>query len=253
MMTNEKVILETKDLWKNFGNLSAVAGVDLKLKEKELTAVIGPNGAGKTTLFNLITGKLKPTHGSIIFKGKDITGLKPYKIARAGIGRIFQITNLFPELSVYENIRVAVLAMLKQNSIFFKMDGKLETANIETEKILNLLGFIDKKDISCGTLSHGDQRLIEVGVALAIKPSLLLLDEPTGGMGPEETEEMVQFIKELNEKEEVTIILVEHDMSVVFSVAERIVVMHQGKIISDGTPEEVREDKNVIEAYLGEE
>ena len=252
-MTKDRIILETKELWKNFGNLSAVAGVNLRLKEKELTAVIGPNGAGKTTLFNLITGKLKPTQGSIIFKGKDITGLKPYKIARSGIGRIFQITNLFPELSAYENIRVAVLARLKKNSTFFKMDGKLESANIETEKILDVLGLIDKKDLPCGTLSHGDQRLIEVGVALAIKPSLLLLDEPTGGMGPEETEEMVRFIKELNEKEDISIILVEHDMSVVFSVAEKIIVMHQGRIISEGTPEEVRQDKKVKEAYLGEE
>jgi len=250
---NDSIILETKSLWKNFGNLSAVAGVDLQFKKKELASVIGPNGAGKTTLFNLITGKLKPSQGAVYFQGKEITGLKPYRIARIGIGRIFQITNLFPELTAYENIRVAVLANLKETKRMFTLDRKLTKANEETNRLIELVGLSDKKETPCGVLSHGDQRLVEVGVALAINPTLLLLDEPTGGMGPEETDEMVGFIKDLNEKQDITILLVEHDMSVVFSVSERIVVMHQGMVIADGMPDAIRENEKVKEAYLGEE
>jgi len=250
---NDTNILEVKALWKNFGSLAAVAGVDLKFKKNELTSVIGPNGAGKTTLFNLVTGKLKATRGGVYFNGKDITGLKPYKIARIGISRIFQITNLFPELTTYENIRVAVLAKMKENKKILTLDKKLSKANEETDRIIDLIGLSDKKDTSCGVLSHGDQRLIEVSVALAINPTLLLLDEPTGGMGPEETDEMVRFIRELNTKQDITILLVEHDMSVVFSVSERIIVMHQGMVIADGNPEEIRQNEKVREAYLGKE
>ena len=250
---DDNIILETKSLWKNFGSLSAVAGVDLQFKNKELASVIGPNGAGKTTLFNLITGKLKPSQGAVYFEGSEITGLKPHRIARIGIGRIFQITNLFPELTTYENIRVSVLANLKETKRMFTLDHKLTKANEETDRLIELTGLSDKKDTACGVLSHGDQRLIEVGVALAINPSLLLLDEPTGGMGPEETDEMVGFIRDLNEKQDITILLVEHDMSVVFSVSERIVVMHQGTVIADGLPHEIRENEKVKEAYLGEE
>jgi branched-chain amino acid transport system ATP-binding protein len=249
----DSIILETKSLWKNFGSLSAVAGVDLQFKNKELASVIGPNGAGKTTLFNLITGKLKPSQGAVYFQGTEITGLKPHRIARIGIGRIFQITNLFPELTAYENIRVAVLANLKETKRMLTLDHKLTKANEETDRIIELIGLSDKKDTSCGVLSHGDQRLIEMGVALAINPNLLLLDEPTGGMGPEETDEMVGFIKDLKEKQDITILLVEHDMSVVFSVSERIVVMHQGTVIADGVPHEISENEKVKEAYLGEE
>jgi len=177
---NDSIILETKSLWKNFGSLSAVAGVDLQFKKRELASVIGPNGAGKTTLFNLITGKLKPSQGGVYFQGEEITGLKPHRIARIGISRIFQITNLFPELTAYENIRVAVLANLRETKRILTLDNKLENANEETDRIIELIGLADKKDAQCGVLSHGDQRLIEVGLALAINPTLLLLDEPTG-------------------------------------------------------------------------
>ena len=250
---NDSIILETKSLWKNFGSLSAVAGVDLQFKKRELASVIGPNGAGKTTLFNLITGKLKPSQGGVYFQGEEITGLKPHRIARIGISRIFQITNLFPELTAYENIRVAVLANLRETKRILTLDNKLENANEETDRIIELIGLADKKDAQCGVLSHGDQRLIEVGLALAINPTLLLLDEPTGGMGPEETDDMVHFIRDLNERQDITILLVEHDMSVVFSVSERIVVMHQGTVIADGIPDKIRENEKVKEAYLGEE
>jgi len=246
-------ILETRGLRKHFGDLAAVAGVDLNFGEGELTAVIGPNGAGKTTFFNLVTGKLKPTAGKVYFRGRDITGLTPYQIARKGISRIFQITNLFPELTVYENIRVAVLSKMKETAKMLTFDRNLKRANDETDRILDTIGLSDKGNYLCGVISHGDQRLVETGVALAIDPVLLLLDEPTGGMGPEETDEMVKFIRGLIEKQDITILLVEHDMSVVFSIAERIVVMHQGEIIADGKPYEIKADKGVREAYLGEE
>ncbi len=246
-------ILETRGLRKNFGDLAAVAGVDLHFREGELAAVIGPNGAGKTTFFNLVTGRLKPTAGKVYFRGRDITRLPPHRIARIGISRIFQITNLFPDLTVYQNIRVAVLSKMRQTAKMLTLDRNLKGANDETDRILDTIGLSDKRNSPCGVISHGDQRLVETGVALAIDPVLLLLDEPTGGMGPEETDEMVKFIRGLTDKQNTTILLVEHDMNVVFSIAERIVVMHQGEIIADGKPDEIRADSKVREAYLGEE
>lgn len=245
-------ILEIRGLVKNFGKLAAVAQVDLDFQEGEFTSIIGPNGAGKTTLFNLVTGKFSPSSGTIMFNGKDITGLTPYQISRIGIGRIFQITNLFPELAVYENIKVSVLARRKETLKMFTLSKNRSEADLETERILEIIGLTEKKDSLCGSLSHGDQRLVEVGVALATDPVLLLLDEPTAGMGPEETERMVQFVRALPEKQKVTILLVEHDMGVVFSVSERIVVMHQGAVIADDRPDEIRRNEKVREAYLGE-
>jgi branched-chain amino acid transport system ATP-binding protein len=245
-------ILEIRGLVKNFGKLAAVAQVDLDFQEGEFTSIIGPNGAGKTTLFNLVTGKFSPSSGTIMFNGKEITGLTPYQISRIGIGRIFQITNLFPELAVYENIKVSVLTRRKETSKMFTLTKNRSEADLETERILEIIGLTEKKDSLCDSLSHGDQRLVEVGVALATDPVLLLLDEPTAGMGPEETDRMVQFVRALPEKQKVTILLVEHDMSVVFSVSERIVVMHQGAVIADGRPDEIRRNEKVREAYLGE-
>jgi branched-chain amino acid transport system ATP-binding protein len=245
-------ILEIRGLWKNFGKLAAVAGVDLNFQEGEFTSIIGPNGAGKTTLFNLVTGKLAPSSGTIRFNGKDIAGLTPYQISRLKLSRIFQITNLFPELTVYENIKVSVLAKRKETSKIFTLSKNRSQADEETERILDIIGLSEKKESMCGSLSHGDQRLVEVGVALATDPVLLLLDEPTGGMGPEETDRMVQFVRTLQEMQKVTILLVEHDMSVVFSVSKRIVVMHQGAVIADGNPDEIRKNDKVREAYLGE-
>ena len=245
-------VLEIRGLVKNFGKLAAVAGGNLDFLEGQFTSIIGPNGAGKTTLFNLVTGRLSPSSGTVMFNGKDITGLTPFQIARLKLSRIFQITNLFPELTVYENIKVSVLAKRKETSKIFTFSKNRSPADEETERILEIIGLTDKKDSLCGSLSHGDQRLVEVGIALAIDPILLLLDEPTGGMGPEETDRMVQFIRTLSEKQKVTILLVEHDMNVVFSVSERIVVMAQGVVIADGNPDEIRKNGKVREAYLGE-
>ena len=245
-------VLEIRGLRKNFGKLAAIDGVDLDFQEGQFTSIIGPNGAGKTTLFNVVTGRFSPSSGTIHFNGKDITGFPPHEISRLKLNRIFQITNLFPELTVHENIKVSVLAKRKETSKIFTLSKNRGQADEETERILEIIGLMDKKDSLCGSLSHGDQRLVEVGVALSLDPVLLLLDEPTGGMGPEETDRMVQFIRTLSEKQKVTILLVEHDMNVVFSVSERIVVMHQGTVIADGTPNEIRKNDKVREAYLGE-
>jgi branched-chain amino acid transport system ATP-binding protein len=246
-----KTILQTENLTKSFGQLMAVNRVDIEFREGELTSIIGPNGAGKTTFFNLISGKSRANAGKIRFRGDDITGLAPHQIVKKGIGRIFQITNLFPELSVYENIRVSVLARMGESSRFLSLDKKLRRVNEETSRILELIGLSDRRDITCSALSHGDQRLVETGVALALEPTLLLLDEPTGGMGPEETDEMVSFVRSLSEKQKITIILVEHDMRVVFSISDRIVVMHSGSVIADGKPDDIKADERVKEAYLG--
>ncbi|NIQ40041.1 MAG: ATP-binding cassette domain-containing protein [Proteobacteria bacterium] len=246
-----KTILQTENLTKSFGQLMAVNRVDIEFREGELTSIIGPNGAGKTTFFNLISGKSRANAGKIRFRGDDITGLAPHQIVKKGIGRIFQITNLFPELSVYQNIRVSVLARMGESSRLFSLDRKLRHVNEETSRILELIGLSDRRDVTCSALSHGDQRLVETGVALALEPRLLLLDEPTGGMGPEETDEMVKFVRRLSEKQRITIILVEHDMRVVFSISDRIVVMHSGSVIADGKPDEIKEDERVKAAYLG--
>jgi branched-chain amino acid transport system ATP-binding protein len=244
-------ILQTQNLTKSFGHLLAVNRVSLDFKEGELASIIGPNGAGKTTFFNLISGKAKASAGTVRFRGGDITGLAPYQIVRKGIGRIFQITNLFPELTVYENIRVPVLARKGETSRLLSLDKKLRSVNEETLKILELIGLSDKRNNIFSALSHGDQRLVETGVALALEPALLLLDEPTGGMGPEETDEMVKFVRGLTEKQKITIILVEHDMRVVFSISDRIIVMHSGGVIADGKPDDIKADERVREAYLG--
>lgn len=245
-------ILEAKGLVKEFGRLRAVNQVNLSVEEGELTAIIGPNGAGKTTFFNLISGRLRPTTGRVIFQGKDITGLPPSRIARLGISRTFQITHIFPELSVFDNVKIAVLSRRGQTGRLFVANDRLEDVNEETERLLSLIGLAERRDIPCTALSHGEQRHVELGIALALGPKLLLLDEPTAGMAPQETAEMVALIRDLAHKQNVTILLTEHDMEVVFSIAQRIVVMHQGAIIADGTPEEVKGNPKVREAYLGE-
>jgi len=245
-------ILEARQVQKNFGRMAAVNKFSVALREGELVTVIGPNGAGKTTLINLLSGKLKPNGGRVHFRGRDITGLPPYRIARLGMARTFQITNLFPDLTVYENIRVPVLARFKKTTSWLTFDSRHQDVNQETERLLQIVRLTDKAGEEAGTLSHGEQRLLEVGVALAAKPVLLLLDEPTGGMAPDETEAMVSFVRELAADEGITILMVEHDMNVVFAISDRIVVMHQGMLLSEGLPDEIRADPKVREAYLGE-
>ncbi len=245
------MILETEKLMKSFGGLTAVYDVNLQVEEEELVSIIGPNGAGKTTLFNLLTGHLPVDSGRVIFKGKDITRLPPHTISRMGIGRSFQRLNVFPRLSAFENVQVAVFSAQRQSRNLFSRASGL--ARKETEAILDSVGLLGKKDTKGGLLAHGDQKRLEMGIALAVEPQLLLLDEPTQGMSPKESGEITLLIQKLVKDRGLTLIFVEHDMNVVFGISDRIKVMHQGKINFEGKPEEVRNNEEVQRIYLGEE
>ncbi|MFQ6033776.1 MAG: ABC transporter ATP-binding protein [Candidatus Bipolaricaulia bacterium] len=242
------MLLETEGLTKNFGNLTAVNRLDFRVEEGELGSIIGPNGAGKTTLFNLITGKLRPSGGVIRFKGKEITGLPPHAIARRGLARSFQLTNIFPNLTVFENVRIAVQAKTPRLSYFAQVTS-LARLNEKTEELLERIGLLQHRDELAQNLSYGDQRHLEIGIALAIEPDLLLLDEPTSGMSPFETQATIRLIKQLSQ--DLTILLIEHDMDLVMAVSDSIMVMHYGEKIAEGTPEEVASEARVQEAYLG--
>jgi len=245
------MILETQKLVKSFGGLTAVYDVNLHIQAGELASIIGPNGAGKTTLFNLLTGHLPVDSGRVIFKGKDITQLPPHTISRLGIGRSFQRLNIFPRLSAFENVQVAVFSVQHQSRNLFSRAYKL--ARKETEAILESVGLLDKKGIKGGLLAHGDQKRLEMGIALAVEPQLLLLDEPTQGMSPKESAEITRLIQKLVKERGLTLIFVEHDMNVVFGISDNIKVMHQGKIIFEGKPDEVKNSQEVQRIYLGEE
>ena len=245
------VILEVKDLTKNFGDFQAVSGVTLTVKRKDLTSLIGPNGAGKTTFYNMLSGKFPPTSGRIIFEGRDITGFPPHKIARIGIGRSFQITNIFNGMTVMENILSALIAHHRKGTSFFTPFWKDRKLVAEAERILDSLGLLSFAGIPAAQLSYGDKRLVEIGIVLANSPRLILLDEPTAGMTPEETDRMIALIHRLAEETDTTFFLTEHDMKVVFSVSRKIYVLHQGTLLAEGAPEEIRNDPRVQEAYLG--
>jgi branched-chain amino acid transport system ATP-binding protein len=245
------VILETEKIMKSFGGLTAVYDVNLQVQEGELTSIIGPNGAGKTTLFNLLTGHLPVDSGRIIFKGQDITRLPPHAISRMGIGRSFQRLNIFPRLSAFENVQVAVFSAQRQSRNLFSRASRL--ALRETESILDSVGLLEKKSVKGGLLAHGDQKRLEMGIALAVGPALLLLDEPTQGMSPRESAEITRLIQKLVKEKGLTLIFVEHDMNVVFGISDNIRVLHQGRIIFGGKPEEVKNNEEVQRIYLGEE
>jgi len=244
-----EAILETKRVTRNFGGLSAVSDVDLQVRSGEITSIIGPNGAGKTTLFNLITGMLPPSSGKIFFKGQDITHLPIHQILLKGIARSFQVTNIFQGLTVYENIRIACQSKVNRLNLFSKISHLSEVAH-EALELLKTLGLFEKKDDLAGNLSHGEQRILEVGMALGTKPELLMLDEPTAGLSPAETNDFAQFVKEISK--ELTIVLIEHDMDVVMKISDKIVVMHQGTKLTEGTPEQVRANEEVNLIYFGE-
>ncbi len=242
-----QTLLETEGLTKRFASVMAVDDVDVSFDEGTLHAIIGPNGAGKTTFFNLLTGKLKPTAGTIHYKGEDITGDLPEQIAQRGMIRSYQVTNIFEGLSVLENVRVSVQAGEKIYD-FWTDTEELTEIKEEAQAILNRVGLMEKAEAKAENLSHGERRTLELAIALGRDPELLLLDEPSSGMSSEETREIIGLIKEL--AEEITIILVEHKMSVVMEVAERIVVLHNGQILADGTPREIRNDAEVRRVYL---
>lgn len=244
---NHQAFLRAEGLVKRFGGLSAVDGVDLDIRQGELRALIGPNGAGKTTLFNLLSGFLPVTAGRASFKEKPITGLLSNQIVRLGIGRTFQITNLFPQLTVLENVQAGVQGKAGKPHPF-KSLMKMRDSWERAAAVLEMLGMADRAGIRITELSHGEQKLVDIGIALASDPELLLLDEPTAGLSARETRAMTDKIQELAATR--TIMIVEHDMKVVMSLAERISVLHQGRILAEGTPEEIRTDAEVRRVYL---
>lgn len=244
------MLFEVRQVSKSFGALKAVNRVTLAVEKGQVVSLIGPNGAGKTTLFNLITGVFYPEEGDIFFNNHRITGMPPYKLCHLGLSRSFQITNIFQGMTVFENIRLASQGQVRKFN-FLGSVSRLTPPIKEAERILDLLGLWEQRDELAGTLSHGDQRYLEIGIALASQPSMLLLDEPTAGMTPMETRASIELIKRLREK--VTMMLIEHDIDLVFEVSDRIMVMHQGSLLAEGPPNEVKNNKAVQVAYLGEE
>jgi branched-chain amino acid transport system ATP-binding protein len=244
-------VLEVRGLSKSFGGFRAVTDVDLAVAEGEIAAVIGPNGAGKSTLFNLMTGHLRPTAGRVLVNGRDVTGVAPYKICGMGIGRSFQHTNIFPKLTVLENVRAALLAHRGQGRNFWSRANRL--CYSEAEALLASIGLAEQAAATAGTLSYGNQKQLELGIALASDPKILLLDEPTAGMSASETHETIALIERIARKRRLTLLFTEHDMAVVFSIAQRIAVMHQGRVIAHGDPAAVRADAQVRRVYLGDQ
>ena len=243
------VILATEGLTKNFGGLRATDSLNLAIEEGKLTSVIGPNGAGKTTLFNLITGMIRPDAGRVVFRGEDITRLPVYQVVRRGISRSFQVINLFNELPLYENVWLGVQAQQGHGSEVFTDAFALSAVKEETDRIIEEIGLAGKESTPVKGLSYGDRRILEITVALTAKPSLLLLDEPMSGLMSEDRKRIAVFIKQLASR--LTLLVVEHAMDVVLSISDHIVVMHQGRLLAQGTPEEIRANVQVQEAYLG--
>jgi branched-chain amino acid transport system ATP-binding protein len=244
-------LLRVENISKHFGSLVAVDNVSMIVEPGELRAVIGPNGAGKTTFFNTISGFLTPTSGKIIFDGKDITTLWPARRVWRGIARTFQITEVFPELTVRENLRIAVEVASGFRLRIWQSrddDGEVKARVVD---LLEMSGLGEKADRLVGELSHGDQRSTEIMMALALRPRLLLLDEPTAGMGDQETYDITQLIRKLHRDQKLTIVLIEHDMRVVFHLADRIMVLAEGKMLAEGTPQEIAANEVVQAAYLG--
>jgi branched-chain amino acid transport system ATP-binding protein len=244
-------VLELKGIYKDFEGLQVLFDINLGVQERERHAIIGPNGAGKSTLFNLITGKYHPSRGKIFLKGKDITGANSFKLNRMGMARSFQITNIFQTMTVFENVRNAILSKNKIRYNIFSRLSKMDGINRQTEKVLDEIGLLERKDDIAGELSYGQQRALEIGLAIATNPEVILLDEPTAGMSSEETREAVKLIQRVTEGK--TLIIVEHDMEVVFSIADRISVIYYGKVLASGLPDEIRNDQKVKDAYLGED
>ena len=235
---------------RSFDGFMAVAGVSLTVPRGSISAIIGPNGAGKTTLFNLITGHLKPDSGQVMFKGREVTGIPPHDLCRLGMGRSFQRTNIFPKLTVSQNVQAAFLCHRGRGWNLFAPVERLYRE--ETEALLDSVGLLAKAGEVSGFLSHGNQKQLELGIALALEPEILLLDEPTAGMSGAETRETIQLIERLARERSLTLLFTEHDMEVVFSIAQRITVLHQGRVIADGEPAEVRRHPDVRRVYLGE-
>jgi len=245
-------LLEIRNLSKSFGGVLATDNVTLDFADGSLTAVIGPNGAGKSTFFNLITGALKPDTGEIRLDGVDIAGRSPPDIVRSGIGRSFQVASIFPTLTVEETMLAAVCADRHRAFVLHRRFPLAETRD-RAEHVVELLGLAGKRNRRAATLSHGDQKLLDIALALLLDPKVLLLDEPTAGMGPEERWRMIDKVRELWERQKIAVVFIEHDMDIVFKIAPAIVVLCYGRILATGTPDAIRNNAAVIEAYLGTE
>jgi branched-chain amino acid transport system ATP-binding protein len=245
-------ILETRNLRKDFGGLIAVADVSIGVKTRSLHSIIGPNGAGKTTFFNLLSGNIEPTHGKVIFKGQDITRLPAYRTAHLGIGRSFQITNVFPNLTVFENVRLAAQALGRDNFKFWRHYQSFRHYDERAAEVIEQVGLTEQAQLPAKVLPHGSQRKLELAILLAPDPELLLLDEPTAGMAREEIPLLMDVIEEVRRQENKTIMLVEHKMDLVMNVSDYITVMHQGQVLAEGTPTEIAANETVQSAYLGD-
>jgi branched-chain amino acid transport system ATP-binding protein len=243
-------VLEARELRKSFDGFQAVAGVSLSVTQGQTAAIIGPNGAGKTTFFNLITGHVRPDAGAVVLEGRDITGVAPHDVCRLGMGRSFQRTNIFPRLTVFQNVQAAYLSHRGRGRNLWSRVEHLYRD--ETDALLASLGLSAHAGEVSGFLSHGAQKQLELGIALASEPRLLLLDEPTAGMSAGETRETIRLIDRITRERGLTVLFTEHDMEVVFSIAQKITVLHQGRVIAEGTPIEVRADPEVRRVYLGE-
>ena len=243
-------ILETKGLYHDFSGLKVLFDVNLEVREGERLAVIGPNGAGKTTLFNVITGTHRPSQGRVFFKGREITGFPPHRLARRGMGRSFQITSTFSRLTAFQNIRMGILSRRGIRFNMFNFLDKMDKVIEETDEVLKRINLDGERDVPASALSYGKHRSLEISMAMSTDPDLVMLDEPTAGMSVDETRTAVGLIKGLTEGK--TAVIIEHDMDVVFSLADRITVLHLGAILATGTPAEILTNQAVKDAYLGE-
>ena len=243
------MLLQARNLKKSFGRLAVLANVSFEVREGELKSIIGPNGAGKTTLFNVITGRIPLDAGEILFRGQDVTGAKPFVLSRMGMARSFQINNFFPNLSTLDNIQLAIQSRLKTGTSSWRHFAKEDGVKEKSLEVMDWIGLREHRDELAINLSYGDQRKLEIGLALGTDPSLLLLDEPTSGMSRYESRSMIELIEKLSRR--VTIILIEHDIELVMKVSHSILVIHYGQKIAEGTPEEIERNEEVQRVYLG--
>lgn len=244
-----ELLLSVENIGRTFGGFKALEGITANFEQNKVTAVIGPNGAGKSTFFNVLSGVLRPSTGRIAYKGRDLTGTPQHRFVHLGIARSYQITNIFPLLTVHENVRVAAQALNSRYNIWTNRD-RLKNLDESADAALNAVGLYERRHTVAKFLAHGQQRALEISVALVADPQLLLLDEPTAGMGPEETKEMVALIERL--AAERTILLVEHKMKMILGLSDRILVLHHGKLIADGSPQQIQSDPEVRRVYLGQ-
>jgi len=247
------ILLQTEDLNKSFGRVQAAVNLNLTFEEGVLTSIIGPNGAGKSTLINMLSGSLPVDAGRIYFQGQEITHLPIHRRVRLGLCRSFQVVNVFPELTVFDNIQLPALAVKNRSRRLFASLANETAVRREVNEILDLIGLAAAAGIPASALSHGDERVLEVGIAMAARPKLLFLDEPTAGMNPVERVRILENIRRLSDQGRTTFVIVEHDMDIVFSLSQRVIVLHYGEVIGDGTTEAVKNNPRVREVYLGEE